>query len=112
MVELECAGRLFSREVNRGGAPLVQVAVIGLRDIPFTSGPMEGLGALLEAIRATGVPSVWPKGPPLAKGLSEPHKGPIQAGHYSIDQLDPRFFGTGAIDIRRLAYDRTDAAGG
>lgn len=105
MVELGEAGRLFSREVNRGGAPLVQVAVVGLRSVPFTSGPMEGLEALLEAIAETGVPPVWPKGPPLSQGLSEPHRGPIQAGHYSIDQLDPRFFGTGAIDIRRLAYE-------
>lgn len=105
MVEVGEAGRLFSREINRGGAPLLQVAVVASRSTPFTSGPMEGLDALLEAVAETGVPPVWPKGPPLSQGLSEPHRGPIQAGHYSIDQLDPRFFGTGAIDIRRLAYE-------
>lgn len=105
-IPLDEAGTLFSRSVNQAGSPLVQIAVVAERETPFTSSLLSGFEKLSEALKGVGVPSLWPKGPPTLTGhLRGVQRGSIAAGHYSIDQLDPSFFGTGPIDTGRLHYD-------
>jgi hypothetical protein len=97
------AGSLFSQEINRAGKPLIEVAVLGHRGDPFTDGPMKGYRWLFKALESWGVPQVWPKGPPpFAAHSVNVFKGISAAGHYSIDQLDSAFLGTGPIDIGRM----------
>lgn len=111
-VPLDRAARLFSREINRAGAPLIQVAVVGPRDVLFTDTPMRGAEILFKTLESSGVPEVWPMGPPTLQGLSEGRLGvSLAPGHYSIDQLDSSFLGIGPIDVRKMRYERAAAGG-
>jgi hypothetical protein len=100
------AGSLFTPEINRAGHPLFQIAVLGDREKPFTDTPLEGSEIVFKTLKRLGVPPVWPKGPPSLSGHSTAvFSGIPAAGHYSVDQLDAAFLGTGPIDIGRLMYD-------
>lgn len=99
------AGCLFSKEVNQAGLPLIQVAVLGTREMPFTDSPLKGAVEVFKHLKDHGVPSLWPKGPPSLYGHSRALQGYLEAGHYSIDQIDSAFPGTGPIDVRKLSYE-------
>lgn len=102
-IELYDAGCLYSKDINQAGRPLVEIAVLGDRDRPFTDTPLKGYGTLFKALESVRVPQTWPKGPPsLPAQTVSVFKGITAPGHYSIDQLDSSFLGTGPIDIGRL----------
>jgi hypothetical protein len=109
-LDLDEAGRLFSKDINQGGYPCIQIAVLGDRTKPFTDDPLNGGASIFKALKDRGVPEVWPKGPPSLKGgYTEVFRGTLEAGHYSVDQLDPAYLGVGQIDIRKLGYAVPDS---
>lgn len=101
---LDVAGRQYSKEINRGGAPCIQITVClpsgGSR---MTDYPCEGLGGLLETLRGLGVPDAFPLGPPspyaASWGLLRAFPAP---GHYAGNQVDPGLDGMGRVNVRRF----------
>lgn len=101
---LDVAGRQYSREINRGGAPCIQVAItLAAGGVQFTDYPCEGLEGLLERLRGLGVPDVFPLGVPsphvASWGLLQAFPAP---GHYAGNQIDPGLDGMGRVNVRRF----------
>lgn len=85
-----------------GGSYAVCVAVVCTPAEPFTDMPLYGAESVLEALKFQGVPQVWPMGPP---SFTEHHRTihrHLKPGHYSIDQIDSKSQGVGAIDTAKL----------
>ena len=94
---------------NRVGLVCIQVEVCGYAAHPFTDTwrPGPNFAALMAAIRAWGIPDVWPAGPPPAypRG-SDPRSMSAwltRGGHYSHSQIPGNDHGDpGAIDIAAI----------
>jgi hypothetical protein len=99
-----------TRRTNREGKVCIQVEVLGKAASPWTKGfdpaKKPNFQALLAAMRAHGIPDVWPAGAPLATA-AEVAKTPrnrttwqTRGGHFSHGQVPANsHWDPGAIDI-------------
>ncbi|WP_460854963.1 hypothetical protein [Nocardiopsis coralliicola] len=103
-----------STDAAREGRTCLVIVVIGYVSAPFTDGPLEGAGTLLEWLDSWGVPRTWPAGqPPAAARVpdapriehSDPHAVAHwnRGGHFGASQVPGcPDSGPGAIDTERL----------
>ena len=74
--------------INTEGRVCVQIGVLGHPAAPFTSGPMDGVAAIVSWLDSWGVPRHWPAGEPA----SSPGPGRGRAlwalgGHFGASQV-------------------------
>lgn len=91
----------------REGRVCIVIQVIGYSLLPFTDGPLHGLGPILAWLESWEVPRRWPAGPPAPFPAS--HTPPAserlwaRGGHFGLSQVPgSRCDGPGAIDVERL----------
>ena len=75
-------------DVNTEGRVCVQIGVLGHPAAPFTSGPLDGVAAIVSWLDSWGVPRHWPAGQPT----SSPGPGRGRAlwalgGHFGASQV-------------------------
>jgi LysM repeat protein len=99
-----------ARRTNREGKACIQVEVLGRAASPWTNGfapaGKPNFGKLLAAMRAHGIPDVWPAGAPLATAAAVAKKTrskttwQTRGGHFSHGQVPSNsHWDPGAIDI-------------
>ena len=94
-------------EIHNEGRLCVQIAVLGFGWAPFTSGPMTGLGPILEWLDSWHVQRRWPAGRPApfahAHTATRSRRLWAYGGYYGASQVPGRkAAGPGAIDVDRL----------
>jgi hypothetical protein len=115
-------GRVRSdpENVNAEGRVCVQIGVLGHPAVPFTSGALVGIEAIVSWLDSWGVPRRWPAGRPGGYDLDLPDTTPVSAktmgmsdgrsramwargGHFGASQVPGcENAGPGAIDIDRI----------
>jgi hypothetical protein len=93
--------------VHTEGRLCVQVGVIGFGWAPFTTGPVDGLGLIMEWLGSWGVPRRWPAGRPApyahAHTVRRSRRLWAAGGHYGASQVPCcSAAGPGAIDIELM----------
>lgn len=94
-------------EIHNEGRLCVQIAVVGFGWAPFTSGPMTGLGPILEWLDSWHVQRRWAAGRPApfahAHTAARSRKLWASGGYYGASQVPGRrAAGPGAIDVDRI----------
>jgi hypothetical protein len=94
-------------KVHTEGRLCVQVGVIGFGWAPFTGGPMNGLGTIMEWLDSWGIPRRWPAGRPApfahAHTVRRSRKLWAAGGHFGASQVPCcSAAGPGAIDIEMM----------
>jgi hypothetical protein len=95
-------------QVHTEGRLCVQIGVVGFGWAPFTTGPLNGLGEIMEWLGTWGVVQRWPAGrpAPFAHGHTARRSRKLWAagGHFGASQVPCcSVAGPGAIDIDRMA---------
>lgn len=93
--------------VHTEGRLCVQVGVVGLGGQAFTSGPLAGVGLIMEWLDSWAIPRRWPAGPPapFARARAVPRSRRLWArgGHFGGSQVPCCLAaGPGAIDVEKL----------
>lgn len=98
-----------STDVNTEGRVCVQIGVLGHPAHPFTSGPMDGVTALVSWLDSWGVPRHWPAGQPATParqhdlGASRGRALWALGGHFGASQVPGcASQGPGRIDTNLL----------
>jgi hypothetical protein len=104
--QLEWTGPARASSVNAEGRVCVQIGVLAHPADPFTNGPLDGVGSIVDWLDSWGVPRRWPAGPP-AGHREEPHEPSravwAQGGHFGASQVPGgENSGPGDIDTDRL----------
>jgi hypothetical protein len=95
-------------DVNTEGRVCVQIGVLGHLADPFTSGPMDGVAAIVSWLDSWSVPRHWPAGQPASHPGRHPDPGRGRAlwalgGHFGASQVPGcASQGPGRIDIGLL----------
>jgi len=94
-------------DAHTQGRLCVQLGVIAFGWEPFTSGPVSGLGPILDWFGSWGIPRRWPAGRPApfacAHTIVRSRKLWARGGHYGASQVPGCMAaGPGAIDIEML----------
>jgi hypothetical protein len=103
--------------MNSEGRVCVQICVVAFAWEPFTSGPMRGLGQIMEWLDSWGVPRCWPAGVPAAFPHGHASGGSrrlwARGGHFGASQVPGwQAAGPGGIDVERLTGHRPGASSG
>jgi len=106
------AACLLADPVRGEGRTCVQIMVVGLVREPFTSGPLNGLDAIMRWLDGWGIPRRWPAGPPLPAPQSyhaDRHRRPwAKGGHFGASQVPGSMLpDPGDLDIRRITGQDT-----
>jgi hypothetical protein len=91
--------------VNTEGRVCVQIGVLAHPAIPFTEGPLTGIGSIVDWLDSWGVPRRWPVGRPAATGIADHRSRGLWArgGHFGASQVPAcENTGPGGIDTDRL----------
>jgi hypothetical protein len=94
-------------EINNEGRLCVQIRVVASAQEPFTDGPLNRLGEIMDWLDSWHISRDWPAGPPTAFPESQlaPRSRRMWArgGHFGESQVPGQAsMGPGAIDIERL----------
>jgi hypothetical protein len=92
---------------NSEGRLCVQICVVAFAWEPFTSGPMQGLGQIMDWLDSWGIPRCWPAGVPAAFPHGHASGGSrrlwARGGHFGASQVPGwQAAGPGGIDVERL----------
>lgn len=106
--ELDWSGRdpAALGNTNAEGRICVQIGVLAHPAVPFTDGPLTGVGAIVNWLDSWGVPRHWPAGRPTGRqdGRDEQNRALwARGGHFGASQVPgSQSAGPGKIDIDRL----------
>jgi hypothetical protein len=100
--------------VNSEGRANVQICVVAFAWEPFTSGPVNGLGQIMDWLDSWGIPRCWPAGVPAAFPHGHASGGSrrlwARGGHFGASQVPGwQAAGPGGVDVERLTGYRPAA---
>lgn len=72
---------------GRDGRLCVEIRVIGLASVPFTSGPARGIDAILDWLDTWSIPRVWPCGLPGTEPVPADRRTWSRGGHFGGSQV-------------------------
>lgn len=101
--------------VNSAGRVCVQICVVAFAWEPFTAGPMNSLGQIMDWLDSWGVPRRWPAGVPAAfphgHASGGSHRLWARGGHFGASQVPGwQAAGPGGIDVGRLTGQQPAAS--